>query len=138
MLMDHELIEERPDVAEGWLEAELEAQQFLADPANADEVVEIALDQTEGFTEQDLRDSLYASWPADQGGAEDGVRLRLPFTLTDEVLAHIEYSAGFLHDIDAIPAAELPEGAAHTELAEKVLEGSDLPDGPGTVKAQKE
>ena len=59
MVMDNELIEQRPDVAEGWLAAELEAQKFLADPANADEIVQIALDQTEGFTEQQLRDSLY-------------------------------------------------------------------------------
>ena len=77
--VDKELLDERPDVAEGWLKAELDAQRFLADPANADEIVRIATTQTEGFSEQDLWDSLYKPWPADQGGSEDGVRIRLPF-----------------------------------------------------------
>lgn len=138
MLMDHELVEKRPDVAEGWLAAELEAQKFLADPANADEIVRIALDQTEGLTEQDLRDALYRSWPADQGGAEDGVRLRLPFLLTEEAQEHIDYSAGFLHELDAIPDATLPEGAVLPDLAEKVLADSDDPEWSGTVEARKE
>jgi NitT/TauT family transport system substrate-binding protein len=137
MVMDNELITERPDVAEGWLAAELEAQKFLADPANADEIVQIALDQTEGFTEQQLRDSLYRSWPSAQGGAEDGVRLTLPFVIDEEAQEHIEYSAGFLHEIDAIPVATLPEGAVHTELAEKVLADSEDPEWVGTVKAEK-
>jgi NitT/TauT family transport system substrate-binding protein len=135
MLMDHELIEERPDVAEEWLAAELEAQRFLADPKNADEIVQIALDQTEGFTEQDLRDALYRAWPADKGGSEEGVRLDLPFVVDEAGVEHIEYSAGFLADIDVIPDAELPPGAVWSELAEKVLRESDTPDGAGTVRA---
>lgn len=137
MVMDHELIEQRPDVAEGWLAAELEAQKFLADPANADEIVQIALDQTEGFTERELRDSLYKAWPTAQGGAEDGVRLTLPFVLDKEAQDHIEYSAGFLSEIDAIPDATLPDGAAYPELAEKVLAESDDPQWSGTVQAEK-
>ena len=137
MVMANELIEERPDVAEGWLTAELEAQKFLADPANADEIVQIALDQTEGFTEKELRDSLYRAWPTVQGGAEDGVRLTLPFVLDAEAQEHIEYSAGFLHEIDALPEATLPDGAVYTELAEKVLAESDDPDWSGTVQAEK-
>ena len=135
MLMDHELIEERPDVAEGWLKAELEAQKFLADPANADEIVEIALEQTEGFTEKDLRDALYRAWPTEQGGAADGTRLSLPFVVDDEGMDHIEYSAGFLAEIDAIPDARLPEDAVFPSLAEQVLAESGTPDGAGTVTA---
>ncbi|MDP9433716.1 MAG: hypothetical protein M3P93_00335 [Actinomycetota bacterium] len=34
LLMSKELIDKRPDVVEGWLKAELEAQQFYADPKN--------------------------------------------------------------------------------------------------------
>ena len=138
MLMDNELIEQRPDVAEGWLAAELEAQKFLADPANADEIVQIALDQTEGFTEQDLRDALYKAWPSAQGGSEKGLRLTLPFVLDDAAQAHIEKSASFLHAIDAIPLETLPEGAVHTELAEQVLADSEDPRWSGQVRARKD
>ena len=135
MLMDHELIEDRPDVAEGWLEAELDAQKFLADPANAEEIVAMALDQTEGFTEADLRDALYRAWPAAAGGAKDGTRLSLPFVVDDHAVHLIDYAAGFLHGIDAIPTEKLPEGAVDADLAEKVLASSDTPQGIGTVKA---
>jgi NitT/TauT family transport system substrate-binding protein len=136
MLMDDELIEERPDIAQGWLEAELEAQRFLADPDNADEIVEMALDQTEGFTEKDLRDALYRAWPTQQGGAEDGTRLSLPFVVDSAEAELIDYAAGFLHGIDAIPSATLPEGAVHPDIAERVLADSETPEGAGTVKAQ--
>src|SRR3712207_5748540 len=135
MLMDHELIEDRPDVAEGWLEAELDAQRFLADPANAEEIVAMAMDQTEGFTEADLRDALYRAWPAAAGGAKDGTRLSLPFVVDDHAVDLIDYAAGFLHGIDAIPTEKLPEGAVDADLAEKVLASSDTPQGIGTVKA---
>lgn len=137
MIMDNELIEQRPDIAKGWLEAELEAQKFLADPANADEIVQIALDQTEGYTEAELYDSLYRRWPSAKGGSEDGTRLTLPFVLDDLAQEHIEYSAAFLHEIDAIPSATLPEGAVYPDLAEKVLAASDDPRWVGTVKARK-
>jgi len=36
--MRYELMEKRPDIAKGWMEAELDAQLFMADPANADEI----------------------------------------------------------------------------------------------------
>ena len=136
MVMDNELIDQRPDVAEGWLAAELEAQKFLADPANADEIVKIALEQTEGFTEKELRDSLYRTWPTAQGGSEDGVRMTLPFALDEDSQKHIEDSAAFLHELDAIPDSTLPDGAVYTELAERVLAESDDPKWSGTVQAE--
>ena len=49
MVMDKEFTDKHPDVAKSWLKAELDAQRFLADPANADEIVRIAQSQTEGF-----------------------------------------------------------------------------------------
>ena len=48
---------------------------------------------------------------------------------------HIEYSAGFLAEIDAIPDARLPEDAVFPSLAEQVLAESGTPDGAGTVSA---
>ena len=137
MLMDQQLIDQRPDVAEGWLKAELEAQRYLADPANADDVVQMALDQTEGFSEQDLRDSLYKAWPVEQGGRSDGVRLWLPFVNDERSTDLVDYASGFLNGIHAIPDEHLPDGAVDTELAQQVLAESDSTDDPGVVSAQK-
>jgi sulfonate transport system substrate-binding protein len=133
LVMSQDLLADRPDVAEAWLKAELDAQRYLADPANADEIAAIAKAQTQGFEEQDLWDALYKKWPTDQGGSEDGVRIRLPFLVTDDAQAHIEESAGFLSEIKAI-SGDLPADVVDDSVAEKVL-GSQDP--PGEIKAQE-
>jgi NitT/TauT family transport system substrate-binding protein len=38
LVMARELLDERPDVAEAWMKAELDAKRYLADPANAGEI----------------------------------------------------------------------------------------------------
>jgi len=135
LLMDKQLIDERPDVARAWLEAELEAQAYLADPANTDAIVSAAFEQTEGFTEADLFDALFGKWPPIVGGSEDGIRLQLPFAITPEAEELIANSASFLHEIDAIASAELPEGAVYGQIAQEVLDASGGADQPA-IKAQ--
>src|SRR2546422_256788 len=46
--MRADLIKQRPDVVKGWLQAELDAQLFIADPKNAPEVIKMAKEQTTG------------------------------------------------------------------------------------------
>jgi NitT/TauT family transport system substrate-binding protein len=133
LVMSKDLLDARPDVAEGWLKAELDAQRYLADPANAEEIAAIAKRQTQGFQERDMWDALYKAWPADKGGASDGVRIRLPFVVTPDARSHITESAGFLASIKAI-AGKLPPGVVDDSVAEKVL-GSQSP--PGEIKAQE-
>ena len=59
LVMMNEIIQTRPDVHRGWLEAELDAQLFLADTDNANEVAKMADDQTEGMDRKILWASLY-------------------------------------------------------------------------------
>lgn len=138
LVMDKEFADKHPDVAKSWLRAELDAQRFLADPANADEIVRLAQSQTEGFSAADLRDSLYRKWPVDQGGNADGIRLRLPFVPTGESADLIKTAAEFLYRIKAIPAATLPDGAVQPDTASTVLRdaGVNATAGVGFVRAQ--
>ena len=101
LVMAKELLDERPDVAEAWLKAELDAERYLADPANADEVARIAQKQTQGFETQDMWDALYKDWPTEQSGSEDDVRIRLPFVVPDAARTHIGEAAAFLSEIAA-------------------------------------
>jgi NitT/TauT family transport system substrate-binding protein len=135
LVFDKELLDRRPDVAEGWLRAELDAQRFLADPANADEIVRIADDQTEGFGPQDLHDALYRSWPVEQGGSPERLRLWLPFTVDDRSRELIRNASVFLNRINSIPSPELPEGAVQGDLADKVLRDNGGPGSVGTITA---
>jgi NitT/TauT family transport system substrate-binding protein len=58
-----ELIRRRPDALRGWIEAELDAQLFLIDPANRDAMIEMARVQTMRHDREDLLHALYASAP---------------------------------------------------------------------------
>ena len=53
-----------------WLEAELDAQLFLADPNNAAEVSKLAEQQTEQMDRKVLWASLYGENPKNAGGGE--------------------------------------------------------------------
>jgi NitT/TauT family transport system substrate-binding protein len=115
-----DLIKQRPDVVKAWLHAELDAQQFLADEANAPEVVRLAKEQTTGFSERALWTALYGEYSAQVGGQK--TRLQLPFTLTPEVRAHLERAATFLYSIKSINTAKLRSEAIAGEFAEQVLQ----------------
>jgi NitT/TauT family transport system substrate-binding protein len=138
LVMDKEFTDKHPEVAKSWLKAELDAQRFLADPANADEIVRIAQSQTQGYSATDLRDALYGKWPTDRGGNADGIRLRLPFVPTDESADLIKTATDFLFRIKAIPAATLPDGAVQPDTASAVLRdaGVNTTVGVGFVRAQ--
>ena len=135
LVMSKQLLDDRPDVVEGWLKAELDAQRYLADPANADEIAAIAKQQTQGFEEQDMWDALYKTWPADKGGSADGVRIRLPFVVPPDAREHIDESASFLSEIKALGTPELPPDVVDDSIAQRVLGNADA---PGEIKAQTE
>lgn len=130
IVMSKQLLEERPEIAQGWLEAELEADKYMADPANEHEIAKMAVKQTTGYTEGQMYDSLFKSWPAAVGGAPDGTKLEFPFAITPEVRSLIESSSAFLHKIKSIDTAELPAAAIDGKVAEAVLKAAGGPAQP--------
>lgn len=135
LLVSEKLLAGRPDVAEAWLKAELDAQRYLADPVHANEITGMALAETRGFARQDLWDALYRSWPVAKGGAADRVRIRLPFAITHAVTSHIARASAFLYRIKAIRAGTLPSGALAGGIAKKVLRETGERSGAGVIRA---
>lgn len=133
LAMRADLIKQRPDVAKAWLNAELDAQLFLADPKNAMEVAAMAAQQATGFTEKMLWHSLYGQYPAEIGGLP--VRMQLPFTLTPDVVAQINQSAGFLFSIKSINVEKLRADALMNDMAVQVLKERNLSSPIGEVKS---
>src|SRR5262245_42595159 len=68
LVMLNDLIEQRPDVQRGWLEAELDALLFMADLNNSSEVANMVQPQTAGIEHEVLWASLYGKTPREQGG----------------------------------------------------------------------
>ncbi len=122
MAMRADLIKSRPDVVKAWLNAELDAQLFLADPANANAIIDMAMAQTTGFPRAAMARALYGAYP-DQ---TQKVRFSLPFAFTPEAMDLISKATTFLHEIKTINVSKLREEAIMTEFTEAVLKERGL------------
>jgi NitT/TauT family transport system substrate-binding protein len=131
--MRADLIAARPDVVQGWLEAELEAEQFLVDPKNAREVVRLAKERTTGFEEKTLWNALFGTYPKEVGGG--AVRLTVPFGFTPESRELVRRATAFLFEVKSIGVAELPEAAVRPEFTEAILKQHGLTAPLGQVRA---
>lgn len=135
LAMAHELMEQRPDVLEGWLKAQLDAELFLLDPKNAMEVVDMAYQDTEGFSKQVLWMSYVGKYPESAGG--DPYRDVKYFGFNDEVLSMIESASEFLAhpEVKVINEAPIREEAIQPQHANKILKERGLEMPLGRVKA---
>ncbi|MDE0097314.1 MAG: nitrate ABC transporter substrate-binding protein [Gammaproteobacteria bacterium] len=135
MVMLNDLISQRPDVHRGWLEAELDAQLFMADPANADEVAALAESQTEKIDREVLKHAMFGGWPANQGGGE--VKVQLDFIVNDRVQSLLDDATAFLYSLPKKPAAEpsIRDGGVTDAMAREVLEARGLSSPLGVITA---
>ena len=133
IIMHNELIKQRPDVVKAWLTAELEAQQWMADPKNAAEMVSIVKSRITGFSDKALHNALYGSYSEAEGG--HGVRLYLPYTFTDEVKALMGRGMSFLNANKVLPVSQLRADAVMPQFTEAILKEKGIKSPIGEVKA---
>jgi NitT/TauT family transport system substrate-binding protein len=131
--MRADLIKQRPDVVKAWLNAELDAQLFLTDLKNAREVVKMAKEQTTGFSERVLWNSLYGRYPSAAGGSE--TRNIFHYTFTPEARELISRASAFLHSIKSINVEKLRPEAIEAKWTADILKERGLKAPIGTVKA---
>ena len=116
LVMSKELLNKRPDVVAAYLKAELEAQQWVANPANAMELARMAVNQTEGYTVEDMWDAMFEQ--TDDG---NDISNRMPFIIDDQVQALIKNSWAFLHQVKVIPEPQPIDGIVQDDIAKTVL-----------------
>jgi sulfonate transport system substrate-binding protein len=136
LIMLNDLITQRPDVHRAWLEAELDAQLFLADLNNAAEVSKLAEQQTEQMDRKVLWASLYGENSKNEGGGE--VKVQLDYIVSERVQKLINEATEFLNSLPAKPAAspKVRDGAVDDRIAREVLEKRGLKSPVSVVKAQ--
>ena len=134
--MRNDLIQARPDVVKAWMNAELDAQLFIADPRNAAEVIKMAKEQTTGFSEPVRWTSLYGRHPESAGGGE--MRNTLHYTFTPEARELISRAATFLHGIKSINTEKVRPEAIDARWTEEVLKERGLKAPIGTIKSLPE
>ena len=132
--MRGDLIDQRPDVVKAWLNAELDAQLFMADPANTMAVVAMAEEQTTGFDEKVLWKAMVGSTPVEQGGTT--VRNEMAFAITPKAQALIDKATKFLHSIKTIKVDTLRDNAIMTHFTEDILKERGLTAPIGKILAQ--
>lgn len=133
LAMRADLIKARPDVVKAWLQAELDAQLFIADPKNAPEVIKMAKEQTTGFGERVLWFSLYGTYDEKTGGQK--VRNQLHYGFTPETRELIDRAATFLHSIKSISTEKVRPEAIESKWTEEILKERGLKAPIGEVRA---
>jgi len=133
LAMRADLIKQRPDVVKAWMNAELDAQLFLADPKNADEIIKMAKAETTGFSDRALWYSLYGTYPANEGGTK--TRVNLHYAITPEARALIDKATAFLYSIKSINVEKLRPEAVMPEFADAVLKERGMKAPIGDVNA---
>jgi NitT/TauT family transport system substrate-binding protein len=131
-----DLIDQRPDVVTGWLRAELDAEIFLADPKNARDVARMAKEQTTGFDDHEMWQSLFGTYAESEGGS--AVRLTLPFGFTTQSLELIKTATSFLYEVKSISTAELAKDAVVAHFTDDILKERSLEKPVGEIRAAPE
>jgi NitT/TauT family transport system substrate-binding protein len=136
LIMLNDLITQRPDVQRGWLEAELDAQLFLADLNNAAEVSKMAEQQTEQIDRKVLWAALYGENPKNAGGGE--VKVQLDYVVSDRVRKLLDDATEFLYGLANKPAAspKVRDEAIDDKIAREVLAKRGLNSPVSVIKAQ--
>lgn len=133
LVMREDLIRLRPDVVKGWLNAELDSQLYVSNPANSKEVAAIVSKQVTGFSEKMLWDALYGSVPESVGGSK--TKYVQTFTFTPDVMSLISKATAFLQEVKAVDVQTLRKEAIEAGLTEEVLKSRGLTAPIGTVTA---
>ena len=134
LMVRADLLKQRPDIVKGWLQAELDAQLFIADPKNAMEVVRMVKPYVTGFSDKALWYSLYGTYPESEGGTK--ARLVFPFVFNDDAMKVVDKGVAFLRQNKVIHVDRLRQDAIVNSIAEEVLKERGLKSPIATIAAQ--
>jgi NitT/TauT family transport system substrate-binding protein len=132
MSMPQALITQRPDVVKAWLQAELDAERYFADPKNAMEIAGMAASQTTGFPQKALWQSAFGTSPKAIGGTD--IRITLSYGFTPDATELIQKASKFLVEIKSINAEIRPD-AVMPQFTADILKEHGLTAPVGEVKA---
>jgi NitT/TauT family transport system substrate-binding protein len=132
MVMPQALITQRPDIVKAWLQAELDAELYFADPKNAMDIAGMAVSQTTGFPQKALWESAFGTTAKASGGTD--TRITLAYGFTPDATELIQKASKFLVEIKSINA-EIRPNAVMPQFTTEILKARGLNAPVGEVKA---
>lgn len=132
MVMPQALITQRPDIVKAWLQAELDAELYFADPKNAMDIAGMAVSQTTGFPLKALWESAFGTTAKASGGTD--TRITLAYGFTPDATELIQKASKFLVEIKSINAEIRPD-AVMPQFTTEILKARGLNAPVGEVKA---
>ncbi len=135
MVMLNDLIEQRPDIHKAWLQSELDAQLFLADPTHEAEVIDMVKQQIGDTLEVDkevLREALY-------GGQPGEVKLQFDFIVNDKVRKFLDEATAFLSKLPkkVVAAPKIRAEGVMDEVGRQILKERGLTSPVGVIKGSQ-
>jgi NitT/TauT family transport system substrate-binding protein len=129
--MRGDFIDKHPDLVEGWLKANLEAEQFVMDLKNQKQVVEMVEKHAVGMPKRAIWFSIYGQIPPSAGGTTP--KWTFPLLVDDKVRKNISELWGFGIK-EKLIATEMPfDKAIDDKIAQKLLAESGLKSPIGEV-----
>lgn len=116
-LMRQDFIEKHPDAAVGWMKAEIEAVQFMAE--HPQETVDILHKELTGYSKEAIWGALYEKNPQSIGGAEYNYIGKMVFD--DEVIDLMKKGYAFLHSVKVTRSPDMPANPINEEPLKKAL-----------------
>ena len=121
VVMRSDFMEKHPKVAEGYLRSDLEAQLFMLNPDNWEQVINMVSQYATGVPKRVLWYSVFGKVPANSPNL---VREWMNFYFGEREKANIDEVVAFLHQEGIISVDKLPEGTVddirviHSDLAD--------------------
>lgn len=132
--MRADFVAKHPDIAKGWLKAELEAQKFILDPKNWEKVAKVVQSQTTGIKPAMAWFSIFGAVPTSRGGSP--IRDEKVFVFDDRVKKQIDDTYVFLHGAQVIDVDKAPAGAIDDSIARQVIAETKTAVPLGTIAPQ--
>ena len=131
VVMRSDFMEKHPKVAEGYLRSDLEAQLFMLNPDNWEQVINMVSQYATGVPKRVLWYSVFGKVPANSPNL---VREWMNFYFGEREKANIDEVVAFLHQEGIISVDKLPEGTVDDSLTRKVFKASGhKPVAPGAA-----
>ncbi len=132
MMMRGDFIDNKPNLAKGWLKCELEANRFIYDPANHEKAVEMIAKYAVGMPKSAIWFSLYGAIPENVGGSNP--KTVCPYIIDDEIQKYIRDVWDFQYKQKLVPTEQPPANLIDDHITREVLTEAGLTSPLGKIE----